>query len=267
MNLKHLTDLTLHTDTLRLVSREREMTAQILHHLKENDRRKLFSDHGCSSLFAYCVNILSYSESSAQRRIEACRLLTEIPEIEEKIEHGHLSLTNIGQVTRFIKEQKITDTEQKKAVLSQIEDMSKSECEKTLFGLSGEKKPAREGVKRISKFEAKVSYILSDETRAKVNKLKALMGKDLSMDELMAFMAETAIKEVEKKKFKQTESPKKSRLAGARPPAGVASTESRKPKSAIKREVYKRDQKCTQCGTQHRLIPFTVESSGWRSGG
>jgi hypothetical protein len=248
MNLKHLTDTTLHTDTLRLVTREREMTAQILHHLKENARRKLFSDHKCSSLFSYCVTILGYSESAAQRRIEASRLLAEIPEIEEKIEQGSLSLTNIGQVSKFIKDNNIRDPEQKKAVLLQVEDMSKAQCEQTLFGISGLKKPAREGVKRISKDESKVSYILSDETRSKVEKLKALMGKNITMDDLIGFMAEVTIKEVEKKKFKQTDLPKSKNA-----PLPPAEVNMRTPRAAVKRKVYKRDKSCTQCGSLHRL--------------
>jgi hypothetical protein len=248
MDLKHLTDTTPHIETLKLVSREREMTAQILHHLKENDRRKLYSDFKCSSLFSYCVTILGYSESSAQRRIEASRLLAELPEIEGKIEQGLLSLTNIGQVSKYIRDHQIKDPEQKRALLTQMEDLSKAECEKTLFALSGEKRPAREGVKRISKDESKVSYILSDETRTKVEKLKALMGRDLSMDELIGFMADVAIKEVEKKKFKQSDRP-------LPPPAEVdpQGPISRTPKAAIKREVYKRDTNCTQCGSFSNL--------------
>jgi len=87
------------------------------------------------------------------------------------------------------------------------------------------------------------SLRLSDETQAEVEKLKALLGKNLSMDELIKFMATTAIAKVEKDKFKQTEKPK------SPPPAEVG----RSPSAAIKREVYKRDKCCTKCGSQHRL--------------
>ncbi|HXH74758.1 MAG TPA: HNH endonuclease signature motif containing protein [Bacteriovoracaceae bacterium] len=243
MNLKHLTDTTLHSDTLKLVNREREVTAQILHHLYENDRRKLYSDYKCPSLFAYCVNILSYSESSAQRRIAAARLLAHIPEIEEKIENGCLNLTILGQANTFFKEQNIEKIEDKKIILKKLEDLTKKECEKKLFELSGDKRPAKEGSKRISKDQVKVSIILSDETQAEVDKLKTLLGKNLSMDELIKFMAKTAIAKVEKDKFKQTERPK------SPPPADARRT----PSAAIKREVYKRDKCCTKCGSQHYL--------------
>lgn len=126
-----------------------------------------------SSLFAYCVNVLGYSETSAQRRIAAARLLAHIPEIEKKIEQGKLSLTNIGQATTFFKEQNIEKLEEKKVILKQLEDLTKKECEKTLLGISGEKKPAKESTKRISQDKVKVSIILSDETQAEFEKLKA----------------------------------------------------------------------------------------------
>jgi len=43
MNLKHLTDKTLISETDFLVQNERELLAKVLHHLKEIDRRRLFS--------------------------------------------------------------------------------------------------------------------------------------------------------------------------------------------------------------------------------
>jgi Asp-tRNA(Asn)/Glu-tRNA(Gln) amidotransferase B subunit len=130
MNLKHLTDKSLHTDTIRLVTREREVTSQILHYLKENDRRKLYSDHQCPSLFRYCVKILGYSESSAQRRIVAARLLSDLPQIESKLEEGTLSLTNISQANQFFRENEISSLDEKKEILGAIENLTKKQCEK-----------------------------------------------------------------------------------------------------------------------------------------
>ena len=86
MNLKHLTDKTLLADTRFLVTRERELLTKVLHHLKEIDRRKLYSDLGYSSMYDFCIRHLGYAEASAHRRIKAARLLEEIPEIEKKIE-------------------------------------------------------------------------------------------------------------------------------------------------------------------------------------
>jgi hypothetical protein len=61
MNLKHLTDRVLIEDTKILVTKDREVLVQLLHHLKEIDARKLYSDLGYSSLFAYMTKGLGYS--------------------------------------------------------------------------------------------------------------------------------------------------------------------------------------------------------------
>ena len=65
MNLKHLTDKVLLDDTKKLAKAEREVTIKILHHLKEIDRRKLFTDLGHRSLHDYCLRELGYSDASA----------------------------------------------------------------------------------------------------------------------------------------------------------------------------------------------------------
>src|SRR5690348_1130085 len=95
MNLKHLTDETLHAETHRVHREQQCLLTQLLHHLRENERRRLFSAHKYPSLFAYVLGELKYSEDEAARRISAMRLLRDVPEIEEKIESGELSLTNM----------------------------------------------------------------------------------------------------------------------------------------------------------------------------
>ncbi|HXH76019.1 MAG TPA: HNH endonuclease signature motif containing protein [Bacteriovoracaceae bacterium] len=156
-----------------------------------------------------------------------------------------MTLSNIGQATQFFKENKVEKLEDKKVILRKIEDLTKKACEKTLLGISGKTLPAKESSKRISHDHVKVSIILSDETQAEVDKLKALLGKNLSMDELIRFMAKTAIVKVEKDKFKQVEKPKS--------PPPVEVSVARAPVAAVKREVYKRDKCCTKCRSQFHL--------------
>jgi hypothetical protein len=74
MNLIHLSDQQLHCDTKSLALEERLVQLELLHHLLEVDRRKLFLSLGFGSLFDYVVKELKYLESSAYRRIQAMRL-------------------------------------------------------------------------------------------------------------------------------------------------------------------------------------------------
>ena len=108
MNLKSVSDQILLNETDRLVQQERELLIEILRHLREIERRRLFSALGFKSLFEYAVRRLKYSEDQAGRRISAMRLMKELPEIEEKIEAGSLTLTNLGLVqSLFRQEEKV----------------------------------------------------------------------------------------------------------------------------------------------------------------
>ncbi|PWU15627.1 MAG: hypothetical protein C5B49_11520 [Bdellovibrio sp.] len=94
--LGSLSDSALLENTQTLVKQERELLTEILHHLKEIENRRLFSSLGYKSLFDYAVKHLQYSEDQAARRISAMKLLKELPEIEEKIELGSLTLANLS---------------------------------------------------------------------------------------------------------------------------------------------------------------------------
>jgi hypothetical protein len=95
MNLKHLTDHQLLEGTKDSVGRERNSLLVVLHHLREIERRRLFSSLKYSSLLAYCVEELNYSEPEAIRRISAMRLLRDLPHVESKVRAGSLTLTNL----------------------------------------------------------------------------------------------------------------------------------------------------------------------------
>src|SRR5271156_5279734 len=95
MNLKNLSDKAILNGAEKSAQAEQEATIHLLHHLIEIDRRRLFSALKYPSLFAYVVNELKYPEDRANRRISAARLLRDVPEIEEKVVSGDLSLTNM----------------------------------------------------------------------------------------------------------------------------------------------------------------------------
>src|SRR5690606_13389360 len=95
--LNEISDEVLWQKTKVLVNEERRMTAEVLRHLSEIERRKLFGRRGYSTLFEYAVRELKYSEAAAQRRILAMRLLNELPQVEEKIQSGELSLSVVCQ--------------------------------------------------------------------------------------------------------------------------------------------------------------------------
>lgn len=81
-----------------LVKEERELLNEILIHIREVDRRKLFLRMAYASLFDYLTDEVGYSASAAQRRIDAARLAERVPEVLEQIKEGTLNLTQVSKV-------------------------------------------------------------------------------------------------------------------------------------------------------------------------
>jgi hypothetical protein len=75
---------------------EREATASLVAHLAELDERRLYLGEGCSSLFAYCVEILHLAEHAAYGRIQAARAARKFPVVLERLTGGALNLTTLG---------------------------------------------------------------------------------------------------------------------------------------------------------------------------
>ena len=74
---------------------ECQVTAQIIALLVEVDTRKLYRQKNCSSLFAYCVQVLHLAESAAYLRIEAARVAKRFPAILDRIADGSLQVATV----------------------------------------------------------------------------------------------------------------------------------------------------------------------------
>jgi hypothetical protein len=209
-SLKLLKDDELLKSTQALVQRERECLTQILRHLQEIERRKLFSDLRCGSLFEYAVRVLGYSEAAAGRRIAAMRLMREIPEVAEKIESGALNLAKLCQAQTFFRgvlqaepQQKL-NTERKKEVLALIEEKTTRQAEKILLEMGGNKILPREQMKAVSAEHTEVRFLIDETLREKLAEVRSLLGPKgghLGLAELMLEMATLAADRLAEKKF------------------------------------------------------------------
>ena len=61
MIIASLSDFDLHSSTLLASQKEKLATLDLLNHLMEINRRKLFVEYGCPSLHKYVVTQLKYS--------------------------------------------------------------------------------------------------------------------------------------------------------------------------------------------------------------
>jgi len=256
MNLKHLTDKTLLADTKKWVTEERVVSLSVLHHLKEIEKRRLFSDLGYGSLFEYAVKELLYSEPSASRRIHSARLLKDFPELESKIEDGSLTMTNMALASLTFKNEKIKDNEVKKEILHQIENTTKRECEKVLFSFSAPNPLPKEELKIVKPNIYSVRWNISEKTLNLFEELKGLVAhRRMNQDEVLFMAIEVATEKIKNEKFK----------INAKLSTPVAKPCSKRfIKAVVKKEVYERDHgRCTRCRSTYKLeydhiLPFAM---------
>ena len=98
LNLARLSDHQLLASAQELARQERILNIQIIDHLTEIAARGLHLRHGYSSLFAYAVKELGFSEGAAHYRIQAKKLCADYPEVKQQLEEGTLTLTAAGQL-------------------------------------------------------------------------------------------------------------------------------------------------------------------------
>ncbi len=132
-----LSNQELESQLKQLVQRERQLLHIILQHINEFATRKLYLERAYSSLYEYLTKELGYSGSAAMRRIEAARLLRDVPVVAQKIQEGTLNLSQIGELSRSIKEKesttglKVTEL-QKEELVARIVGKTTMETQKEL---------------------------------------------------------------------------------------------------------------------------------------
>ncbi len=266
MSLKKIRDRELLSQIKMWVQNERQLLVQILRHLQEIERRLLFSELGYSSLFAYAVNELRYSEGQAGRRIQAMRLLKEIPEVETKIGSGELSLTNLSQAQSYFREVKKKNLrplplEEKREVLDRLENKSSREGQKVLVALSPDVMIPKERERVVSESLTEISFIMDETLRKSLEELRSLLGSKgahMNLAELIQETTDISIAELKKKKFgvKQMKREVGENKNLKNTPAQDLSKRqnSRYISKKLKYEVWSRDcGKCTKCSSRRYL--------------
>ncbi len=256
-NLNNISDEILLIETLKLVQREREILGLVLHHLREIERRRLFSTEGCSSLFDYATRKLGYSEDQAYRRIQAMRLLKEIPQIENKITDGSLSLTHLGMAQSLFKReeksgQKTYTIEEKVKILEKLQNTSKREAEKITVSLSSSPVTSVEKIKTISPVDFEIRFCTKEPLLKKIQKLKALLAHknpNIQLSELFNQLCDLGLEKWDKSQVQAGNAKIKTLKSPAPERAGKPLSE-----AGIAREVWKRDNGvCQNCKSSYAL--------------
>lgn len=183
MNLKNLTDLELHNSLKNKASAERAILVDVVSHIHEADRRRLYMQYNYPNLFEYLVKEMNFHGGSAQRRIDAARLLGDVPEIRSDIASGALNLMQLSAVSQGIK-QKVREggsirgdiIQQKRELVALVKGQSLSEAQKTIAQTLDIEIKMHEKKSCQKDGSMRVELTLTAEQVMKMNKAKDLLS-------------------------------------------------------------------------------------------
>lgn len=208
------------------VRREREAMSEVLRYLREVEKRKLHLERGHSSLHAFCRRELAYSEMETHLRIQAMRLMRDIPEAEEKIDSGEISLTVAAKIQSAARE--LTE-EKTKELVEELSGASKREAEARIAELLPEI-PKPERARPISTDRTEIRFTVSKEAIELFEKVMDRMAHtnfERKYETLFITLAEAALRKWE---------------GNAAPQPIPGKVKCRHIPAATKRKIWKRDQ-------------------------
>jgi hypothetical protein len=127
--VESLSSSDLRSATRELVRGSHGVEAALLVHLGEIDERKVYLDWAFSSIFAFCVGELRFSEDVACNRINVARAARRMPVILEAVRSGQVHLAGLRLLAPHL------TTENQEKVLTEAAGKSKREIEELVARL------------------------------------------------------------------------------------------------------------------------------------
>jgi len=186
---------------------ERRISVKILRHLMEVERGRIHLDLGYASLFVFLTKHLNYSDGSAYRRIEAMKILRDVPDLGNRITVGAISVTVAAEISRIVKIKKIKDVEVKRNLVEQFSWKNKREVEKEIAKIAP-REAKLEKLREINPEESTLELTINKELREKLERLKVLLSHknpSLKMSGVLEIISDMALKQLEKRTSPKSE--------------------------------------------------------------
>lgn len=133
MSLKNLDNIELIASTKSALKIACEAEVEVLRHFKEIEERKLWT--GAGSLYKYIGQTFELTSDQIYPRLKAMQLMRSLPEVEQKLDEGLLSVTNAlkaQQVFSAESKQRTVSLKEKREVLECLLNASTKEADKFL---------------------------------------------------------------------------------------------------------------------------------------
>jgi hypothetical protein len=259
----------------QLVANERKLTAEIIEHIQKIEALKIHLQMGFPTLFSFLTEHIGYSPASAQRRIDASRLLTSVPEVSDDIKLGRINLSQVSMVAQAVRQKQkeepglqINATD-KKIMLEKIIGQT-YEASQKIISQSLNLQIKQHDHKKIQQDESvRFEITFSKVQMELLNRVKSLLSHtnpNASVAETFEHLANFYLKQkCPTRKIKNTNIKKitLSKINNANHRVSHSETTTRKPiPMPLKRYIWNRDHGCCQfkdtntgkiCGTKHLL--------------
>jgi hypothetical protein len=111
-----------------LVRAERHAMAEVIEHLVEVERRRLYLTSRVTSLFGYCTQELGYDEDAALKRHRVAKLALRVPQVLDELRAGTMHLTGLFLLAKYLHQDNAS------ALLAEARGKSRREIEKLIAG-------------------------------------------------------------------------------------------------------------------------------------
>ena len=218
-NLKTISTNELLASTKEAVGREKSAIHNVTRHFHEIDRRRAYLPK-YNSLYMMIRSEYGYAESVAQMRVDAVKLINQVPGVEQKLETGELSMTTAAQIQTFLslesRAHRPYSINAKIELVDACKGKSKIEVQREFVRRNPEMERG-DSIHPVSETRTRISTTVDNETLDNLNELKDLLAhtnpnmtlgdllKRLAKDGLEKYSplkkAERARKRQERKKF------------------------------------------------------------------
>ena len=152
----------LRSATRELVRSSHVVEAELLVHLGEIDERKLYLDWSFSSMFAFCVGELGFSEDVACNRINVARAARRMPVILEVVRSGQVHLAGLRALAPHL------TSENQEEVLAEAAGKSKREIEELVARIAPQPAVPTSPRTRSSSSSPGVARVMTSSARPRI---------------------------------------------------------------------------------------------------
>lgn len=148
--LRSLSDAQLVERLPALVQLESHAMVDVIEHLVEMERRRLYLSSSCPSLYRYCIDRLGYAEDAALNRHRVAQLALRLPQVLDELRARTIHMTGIFLLSKHL------TADNAAALLSEARGKSRREIEKLIALIPASRRARASGATAPGGFETNV---------------------------------------------------------------------------------------------------------------